>query len=509
MRLEILYFVIGIFFSVNLLHLFAQNFPIAFLIGVVILSSGIYVSVKKKKFLILPFLISGFLSGALSSVAIHQPVLSPEIFQNQHILPSARGIYTEITCKIDTFPEPMPADDESSVLRYRVRSQNLSLVGEALSLLYPGQIVKARGRLYSRQYGDKIFYSLYITDFSTAEYDLSDIEGLPPPSDISSLKILHNGFVPMILISKTRLWINNKIETVRSDDVRALMYSIILGNRNFLDYSVRESFRRTGVSHILALSGLHVGIISLGIVFILGLFMKKNYAYGIATIIIVMYIAVAGFRPSLIRAGLMFAGFNILKASGRDTEFIDVLAFSALVILSANPSLINDIGFLLSYGATLGIYLLYHKFKRYLDFTGAISGILSVSLCATISTAPLILYFFNEISTVSFISNLLIVPVFGIIAGVLFTNFAVIALDLEFLSPLFEFFILLGWRFADWVSDTLSLLPFSVIASDNFSVTGLITGYILMFIAFFALPKFRTIIKNFKSRNMLNQNAKN
>lgn len=468
-------FILAIFLSVNI--------PLLWSVIVGVLLSGLvgYISFRFKKYLLLPFFISGMISGLLA-VNIAE--------SNKIDLPDGQGVYIEIEDTIRTFPKKLAYRENG----FSVKSHNLTIVGDGLgtpNMLYPTARVVVRGRLYSRLYGDRKIYTLYVTKYDYPEDEL-DIAGLPDfPDDIATVRIIRGGVAALQYISQIRLWVNSRIDSIKSETTRSLMYSIIIGNRNFLDYNEREMFRLTGVGHLLALSGLHIGIISLALVLLFSLIVKKKTAFLLSSVAVIAYIIIAGMMPSLVRAGMIFVTYTLLRAAGRDTDFLNVLMFSALVMLLINPMLINDVGFLLSYGSTAGIYLLYLRLKDFFEFTGPISSAIAVSLSATIFTIPLLLYFFKGFSLLAVIGNLLVVPLFVAIVWLLFAEFMFTAIGIVFLNPIFDWLISLLWRASVWVSESISFVPYAYIKVNNFPSWMLSLWYVLLAVIVVVVPRLR------------------
>lgn len=200
----------------------------------------------------------------------------------------------------------------------------------------------------------------------------------------------------------------------------AFIKAIIAGDRSELPPEWEPIFQDAGVMHILAISGLHVGIIATFLfnIFNFWSFFKKNerLKYIIIIIILLVYAAITGFRPSVSRATLMFITFLIAKYINRPYHQYSSIFLAALLILFYQPLLLFDAGFLLSFTVTFFIILLYPLLQEKLDFLpNYLSESLAISLSAWLGMAPLSAYYFYKISLIAIWANLIIVPLVSII----------------------------------------------------------------------------------------------
>ena len=210
--------------------------------------------------------------------------------------------------------------------------------------------------------------------------------------------------------------------------------ALLLGNRQYIDDDLEQSYISSGSIHILAVSGLHVGIIFLILNFLLS-FMNRSKAtkYLKGCIILVslfIYAAIAGFAPSISRAVIMFSVLVITDMFGKMRNTYNNMALSALVLCFFNPYIIYDVGFQLSYAAVLGIVYFQPKFMqpfyKYNKLVRVIMGCVTVSLAAQLGVLPIILYTFKSFPVYFLLTNLVLVPVIPII---MYIGIAVIAVS--------------------------------------------------------------------------------
>ncbi len=205
-----------------------------------------------------------------------------------------------------------------------------------------------------------------------------------------------------------------------------MIQALILGQRNNVDAAVTQSFRNAGVIHILALSGLHVGIILLILSRLTNWMKRLKYGNWIqsAVIIVLLWIfaLLTGMSPSILRAVTMFSFIAIGMNVKRKTSIFHSLALSAFVLLLINPKLLFHVGFQLSYTAVLAIILMqpiiYNLIKRsrwkVVDYFWQI---FTVTLAAQIGVAPLSLFYFHQFPGLFLLGNMLLLPVLPLIIG--------------------------------------------------------------------------------------------
>jgi len=200
--------------------------------------------------------------------------------------------------------------------------------------------------------------------------------------------------------------------------------ALLLGYREQLDKDLIRSYSSAGAMHVLAVSGLHVGILFLILQHLLQFLNRLKFGNYYFTIIIILalwfYALMTGLSASVMRASTMFSfiliGNKIMK---QKPSIYNTLGVSAIVLLVFNPYLIYQVGFQLSYLAVVGIVYLQPKFVKMIyvpnKFLHKIWSITCVSFAAQIATFPLGLYYFHQFPVYFFISNLIVIPVAVII----------------------------------------------------------------------------------------------
>lgn len=274
-----------------------------------------------------------------------------------------------------------------------------------------------------------------------------------------------------------------------------LLAGMIIGYKDGLDEEAFNAFSRAGLTHIMVASGMNVAFIILPLTFIFKKMHLPNLPANLITILVlILFVFVTGFSASVVRAVIM--GIIILtgKIIMRETDIYTSIAAAAVILLSVNPFTLFDIGFQLSFAATISLVLFYPKIKVYTVhkyIPEIISDTLAATLAAQVGVIPVTLYYFNNLSIISILSNLLVVPVVQIITIIgfimVFTGLLNIygALLVGYINNTFLSFVL-------FVTETSAKLPFASIKLPTPSLTLILLYYCWLLY----LLKGRQLIKN-------------
>ena len=260
-------------------------------------------------------------------------------------------------------------------------------------------------------------------------------------------------------------------------DELAIINALLLGQRQDISEEVYTSYTNAGAIHILAISGLHIGIILLLLQYILKPIERIKYGFLIKTLLIVTilwgFAIVAGLSASVTRAVTMFSVVAIAMNLKRPTNIYNTLAISMLVILLFKPMFLFDVGFQLSYLAVFAIVaidpLLYKLWKPKYWIIDKLWHTLTVTVSAQFGIIPLSLFYFHQFPSLFFLSNLVIIPLLGIILGygIFLILLAVLNLLPQFVATFYGYIISLMNSFVEWISKQESFLfkniPFSIL----------------------------------------------
>ncbi len=270
--------------------------------------------------------------------------------------------------------------------------------------------------------------------------------------------------------------------------------AILLGNSDYLDSELRQKYSGAGTMHILAVSGLHVGIIYLILFSLLGFMTKMPNGRLLRSIIVVVaiwiYAIITGLSPSVTRAATMFTFVSVGQIFKRKTPIFNTLTASACFILIFNPFLIKEIGFQLSYLAVAGIVVTQPGIYQLLNFKNKIAdktwGMICVSIASQIATFPITLYYFHQFPVYFLISNLLVIPISYIIMmlGVAFLVIMPLSYVAFYVGKILSASIWLMNQSVSWVEG----LPGAVATGIYITTSQYLLLYfiIIMLIIFFA-----------------------
>ena len=231
-----------------------------------------------------------------------------------------------------------------------------------------------------------------------------------------------------------------------SAEAKGISLALSIGDKSALSSSDRDSFRSSGLMHLLAISGLHVGFLALGIFHLLsGLFRRfsippriiLHVRVSIVLLILANYIFLTGMTDSVLRSSLMCVVYVLSLLSGRPFSSLNALALAAILILILRPHHLLDLGFQLSFSAVFGIIILYTPLSGMIDSKkkikmASIAKILTLSGIAYLATSPILLYHFSFAPLVGIVSSVLATPLCFLSLTSLWIWLALKALFLDF-----------------------------------------------------------------------------
>lgn len=202
------------------------------------------------------------------------------------------------------------------------------------------------------------------------------------------------------------------------EDKRAVLSALTIGDKSELTREVKDLYSSVGASHVLALSGLHLGIFYMILSVLLPVWRGRRVC-SIAREVLILAIVwlfafVAGLSPSLLRAALLFTLFSLGRCLERDASSVNSLAFAAIVMLIVSPRSLFDVGFQLSFAAVFSIIMFHPPLRRLFPDCGKVDGYVVdtfvVSFVAQVGTLPLVWYYFGKFPLYFLLTNMLVVP---------------------------------------------------------------------------------------------------
>lgn len=305
-------------------------------------------------------------------------------------------------------------------------------------------------------------------------------------------------------IRQCRLHVLKKIDkTEISGNTREFLKGIILADRTEMDTAAVKDFNRSGLVHLLAISGSHIVII-FGLFYFLMVrlipLQFRKYAIISSLLFIWLFALFIGFGNSVLRSCIMLSVYFIFILLQRKPDLLHSLALSAFIILIIDTQQLFDVGFQLSFLAVLGIFWLNQPLLKYFPradnyFKKLIFNTITISLSAQLGTLPLVLYYFHQFSLVSIAANFVIVPFSEIIIVFSFLMALLIAsgLHFSFIDELYDIIIQLLMKGIHWFAGA------DMVFIENIPMN--LTEVLLVSIAIYML---RALILKFNFKNSMN-----
>jgi competence protein ComEC len=266
-------------------------------------------------------------------------------------------------------------------------------------------------------------------------------------------------------------------------DILAVAMGILLGDKSYLNLELKDAFSGAGAMHLLAVSGLHVGIFLVILQWLFKTFGRKLprwLRFLLIVAVLWLYAGITGFSPSVNRAVTMFSFVALGTLLGRRYNSMDGLLASAMILLAINPYYLFDIGFQLSYFAMFGIFLFSPLIERSLNIKPKwlkyIWSGTAVALAAQLTTFPLTLYYFHQFPNYFLITNLGLMLISGVMMAI---GLGIISLgSVPFLGTLiamlFVVVVTALITFVQWVSD----LPYSITRGFRIEIWEMLLLYL-------------------------------
>jgi len=252
---------------------------------------------------------------------------------------------------------------------------------------------------------------------------------------------------------------NKAIQNILPEPQASFLAGLLLGIQDNIPKDLIENFNKTGTRHIIALSGYNITIIaSLLMGFLLWLGFWRKHAFFISIIAIIFFVILTGASASVVRAAIMGTLVLIAQRAGRISNPRNLLAATAFLMLLKEPSaLIDNVGFQLSFAATIGILYLGPRLQK-------LPEILATTLSAQIAVLPFLAYYFHQISLISPFANLLILPIIPVTMAI---GFMAVILGIIWI-PAGAFFSWPTWLFLTYEIKLVEIMAKMPFGSLNF-----------------------------------------
>lgn len=403
------------------------------------------------------------------------------------------------------------ADEKVKTVAYLLEIKNIQIdsVWQPTSFRTLAYISKEDSTIMSWQYGDTIlgkfsFQKLkpntnpYAFDFAKLMKNRQTYVSAYTKSE----QIIHTSFTGFSLrreANKAQEKLGKVLQKhLNNTEVLGFLQAMTLGDKTMLSPTVRLDFADTGVIHILAVSGLHVGILFL----LFNLLMRpfQNTETGrratsiLGVLVIWSFAFISGLSISVIRASTMFSVFQLGGFTLRPYRIYNTLALSAFILLLINPLYLFEVGFQLSYFAVMGIVIFVPMWQgkklkwKVLEY---LKQLILVSLSAQLGVFPIILYYFHSIPTYFLLANLVIIPIAPFLFGG--TTLLLATSSIPFIAEIIAFLLHYLTSFGLKTINTIAQLPMNVLVHSRLSLLQvfLLYGLIISCIIYYKNRKIR------------------
>ena len=276
-------------------------------------------------------------------------------------------------------------------------------------------------------------------------------------------------------------------------DAYAVVAAMSLGDKSALTRDLKETYSISGASHVLALSGLHLGIIYM----LLSAFLPRRRWPALSQLLIILFIwafvFLVGMSVSVVRSAIMLTVYGLLSIGNRDKMSVNALAFTAIVMLMWSPAWLFDVGFQMSFLAVFAILLFVPLFEdvfsaKYLmehRWIKRIWGLVVVSCSAQLGVAPLIAFYFGRFSTYFLLTNFIVIP-----AAMVILWLSIVVL----LFPSLAYILLYIVQLLNAVLLRITAIPGASIDNLHPSILQVLLIYVLIFCCYLLIERIKPIM---------------
>jgi competence protein ComEC len=276
-------------------------------------------------------------------------------------------------------------------------------------------------------------------------------------------------------------------------DAYAVVAAMSLGDKSALTHNLKDTYSVSGASHVLALSGLHLGIIYMLFSLLLPIRRWPALSQLVIILFIWAFVFLVGMSLSVVRSAIMLTLYGLLSIANRDKMSINALAFTAIAMLMWNPSWLFDVGFQMSFMAVLAILLFVPLFEDVFPaeflmehrWIKRIWGLVVVSCSAQFGVAPLIAFYFGRFSTYFLLTNFIVIP-----AAMVILWLSIVVL----VFPSLAYILLYIVEFLNASLNRITTIPGACIDGLHPSVIQVVLIYILIFCSYLLIERIKPIM---------------
>ena len=324
--------------------------------------------------------------------------------------------------------------------------------------IFKNSLVYSNGELNFKMLTDDIFYSGYFKS--------------------TYINVSHG---KTNIFEKINIVTREKLEKYMSKDSAGISTALLLGDKDYLEDNIYDTFKNSGLAHILSISGLHVGFI----VALLLFFLKRCKAspkvqFVICAIFLILYSTICGFASSVVRASIMSLCLMLSFLCKERGDMLSSLGLAGMLIMLINPFNALELGFKLSFLAVFGLLTLSRPISNFLNklhIPNVISSSIATTISAELMTLPVVANYFGGLPIMALVANLALLPIFSVVFSLLFVAFL-----LNLVLPLGFLFVPFSYVLTSFMSVTAVFSSVGVISLLFFSAIATIAYYILLFL---------------------------
>ncbi|SDF05556.1 DNA internalization-related competence protein ComEC/Rec2 [Sporomusa acidovorans] len=397
---------------------------------------------------------------------------------------------------IDNVPEVIQLDEQKKLVRYILKAEKVKSEKAEQTVMVSGKlrvtIQYKRAKANPAALGDKVAVNGKVLNLHRYNNPGQiDLTAAPKRQGITARMNGQEESVRLLATSPNYSWqaalakwrdgMITGLKKVMPANDAAILTAVLFGGYRGIDKSVITDFTATGLIHILSVSGAHIALVA-GMIRWFG----KRLRWGpvltlsLAALVIILYACMSGLTPPVIRSALMGLISLLAVLLERDNYTPVALAGTALGMLIYQPLLLFDISFQLSFGATAGLVFLYQRTTGYLSqWPSWLAGPCAVTLAAQLGVMPVIAWYFNNFSLISFVANIVVLPVaewviiLGLAGVIIYTVVPVVgSIVFVFCSLLIGFVMML--------TSLLAAVPYSSVYIPSVGIAGSAIYYSLL-----------------------------
>ncbi len=355
--------------------------------------------------------------------------------------------------------------------------KEIKIDGDKLSISFSNNMF---GNMYFKTINEKESFNYKIGDKVKVQGILKEPSNNSVPNTFNYKKYLnHKGIKYIINIENISLIKSNKnifykiknsiITRISNIKNNEYLYAFILGKSSYIDSEVYNNYKINGVTHLFALSGLHVSMFSSFLLFIFNkLKTDERLSFILVSLFLLFYSFIASFTPSILRAMIFFILSSINNIYYFYIKPKNLLYLTYIILVLINPNYMYNVGFLLSFTITYFILIFNENYK----VNNKIISILVISIISLISSLPIIINMAYEVNIIGFLNNIIFIP---LVTYIIFP-FSLICVLFPFLSNILEFFTNLMEYISSYSSNILNL----TIIFSKINIIEIIIYYLLL-----------------------------